>query len=182
MAHLTHGLAIVIWETAPHLWITIVTTRLARPSGKAVPFQTALVSLMAANVRRRRRCMERQETALFVPPPPSLLPAGQCHCTVYHLDGWMALLSASLPHQQNYNVHFHIYVFSKWYISLGWNVLSRLWQRYSFQIWSPIMWGNKRDWDCFETGQAQLGVGTHFGNVTSLQQRIHWKFGYCVFR
>ena len=42
------------------------------------------------------------------------------------------------------------------------------------------MWGNRRGWDCFETGQAQLGVGTHFGNVTSLQQSIHWKFGYCV--
>ena len=53
--------------------------------------------------------MERQETALFVPPPPSLLPAGQCHCTVYHLDGWMALLSAGLPQTNKITMSTFIY-------------------------------------------------------------------------
>ena len=41
--------------------------------------------------------------------PPSLLPAGQCHCTVYHLDGWMALLSAGLPHTNKSTMFTFIY-------------------------------------------------------------------------
>ena len=98
------------------------------------------------------------------PLPPACWPVS-LHCLP---SGWMdgSAVCWSASDQQNYNVHFHIYAFSK--CSLGWNVSSRLWQRSSFQIWSPIMWGNKRGWDCFETRQAQLGVGTHFGNFSKL--------------
>ena len=109
----------------------------------------------------------KTRNSLVCPPsplPPACWPVS-LHCLP---SGWMdgSAVCWSPSYQQKYNVHFHIYAFSK--CSLGWNVSSRLWQRSSFQIWSPIMRGNKRGWDCFETRQAQLGVGTHFGNFSKL--------------
>ena len=64
--------------------------KLARASDKAVAFETALVSLNIVP-EKRRRCMERRETALFV-CGFGFPPAGEYQCTGHHMDGWMACM------------------------------------------------------------------------------------------
>ena len=110
-------------ETAPNLLIRMHFDNLARAAGKAVAFQTALASLsIAMHCAREKLSVWREQAVhgetrnslvcgfcLLLAGACCLLPTGQYHCTVQHLDGWMAL-STGLPHTYKITkCRFHAY-------------------------------------------------------------------------